>query len=186
MALNYFGSVRLILGLLPAMRARKRGHVINVSSAGVQMGTPLFSAYVASKAALDAFARVAASETRDDGVLFSTVHMPLVRTPMIAPTEAFRELPALEPEEAAEIVLRPLVTGESQLGTRVAGLVSLGYVLAPALIERMVSYGHRLLEENGALRDGEPRGPALTLAGLGAQIGGIDTSDPGSRSTEHG
>jgi short-subunit dehydrogenase len=150
MALNYFGSVRLILGLLPAMRARKRGHVINVSSAGVQMGTPLFSAYVASKAALDAFARVAASETRDDGVLFSTVHMPLVRTPMIAPTEAFKELPALEPEEAAEIVLRPLVTGESQLGTRVAGLVSLGYVLAPALIERLVSYGHRLLEEDGA------------------------------------
>jgi short-subunit dehydrogenase len=150
MALNYFGSVRLILGLLPSMRARRRGHVINVSSAGVQMGTPLFSAYIASKAALDAFTRVAASETRDDGVLFTTVHMPLVRTAMIAPTAAFRGLPALEPEEAADIVLRPLVTCESQLGTRIAGLVSLGYVLAPAMVESVVSFGHRLLEGSAA------------------------------------
>jgi short-subunit dehydrogenase len=150
MALNYFGSVRLILGLLPGMRARKRGHVINVSSAGVQMGTPLFSAYIASKAALDAFTRVAAGETREEGVLFTTVHMPLVRTPMIAPTAAFRELPALEPEEAADIVLRPLVTCESQLGTRIAGLVSLGYVLAPAMVESVVSFGHRLLADSTA------------------------------------
>src|SRR5262249_28114829 len=94
MALNYFGSLRLILGLLPGMRARRRGHVINVSSAGVQIGTPLFSAYVASKAALDAFSRVAAAEARQDGIRFSTVHMPLVRTPMIEPTEAYRNVPA--------------------------------------------------------------------------------------------
>src|SRR5262249_29569045 len=83
MALNYFGSLRLILGVLPGMRYRKKGHIVNVSSIGVQMGTALFSAYVASKAALDAFTRVAAAEARADGVLFTTVHMPLVRTPMI-------------------------------------------------------------------------------------------------------
>lgn len=88
------------------------------TTAGVQMGTPLFSAYIASKAALDAFTRVAASEASADGVRFTTVHMPLVRTPMIEPTKAFRNVPALRPDEAADLVLRALVTRESHIGTR--------------------------------------------------------------------
>jgi short-subunit dehydrogenase len=143
MALNYFGSLRLILGLLPNMRTKKSGHIINVSSTGVQMGTPLFSAYVASKAALDAFTRVAAGETRDDHVRFTTVHMPLVRTPMIAPTGAYRNVDALSPEQAADLVLRPLITHEKQLGTRLANLFSLAHVVAPEAVERLISFGHR-------------------------------------------
>ena len=75
------------------MRARKSGHIINVSSIGVQTNPPRFSAYVASKAALDAFSRVIASEVIDDGVHITTIHMPLVRTPMIAPTQDVRHLP---------------------------------------------------------------------------------------------
>ncbi|MEO9140087.1 MAG: SDR family oxidoreductase, partial [Jatrophihabitans sp.] len=94
MQLNYFGPVRLILSLLPIMRqtapdGRKGGHIINVSSIGVQANIPRFSAYVASKAALDAFSRCIASEVIDDGVHLSTIHMPLVRTPMIAPTKMY-------------------------------------------------------------------------------------------------
>jgi short-subunit dehydrogenase len=142
MALNYFGSLRLILGLLPGMCAQHSGHVINVSSAGVQVGTPLFSAYVASKAALDAFTRVAAGETRMDGVRFTTVHMPLVRTPMILPTEAYREAPALTPEQAADMVLRVLITKERQVGTRFARLLSLVHVLMPEVMEQLLSLGH--------------------------------------------
>jgi short-subunit dehydrogenase len=145
MALNYFGALRLILGLLPGMRARKHGHIINVSSAGVQMSTPLFSAYVASKAALDAFTRVAAGETRDDGVRFTTVHMPLVRTPMIAPTKEYLDMPSLSPEQAADIVLRALVTHEAQLGTRFARLFSLAQLVAPEAVERLLGAGYRLL-----------------------------------------
>jgi short-subunit dehydrogenase len=147
MALNYFGAVRLILGLLPGMRARHQGHIINVSSSGTQMGTPLFSAYIASKAALDAFTRVAASEMRHDGVRFTTVLMPLVRTPMIAPTAAYRDAPALTPTEAAQLVLRALVTEEPRLSTRLGKLFGLAHVVAPALVERTLSVGHRLLDE---------------------------------------
>ena len=147
MALNYFGSLRLILGLLPAMRARGAGHVINVSSAGVQMGTPLFSAYIASKAALDAFTRVAAAEMRHTGVRFTTVHMPLVRTPMISPTEAYRDAPALSPAQAADLVLRPLVTHEKQLGTWLGSLFGLAHIVAPDALEHALSAGHRLLAE---------------------------------------
>ena len=86
MQVNYFGAVRLILALLPSMRAHKTGHIIDISSIGTQTNPPRFSAYVASKAALDAFGRVIASEVIDDGVHITTIHMPLVRTPMIAPT----------------------------------------------------------------------------------------------------
>jgi short-subunit dehydrogenase len=147
MALNYFGSLRLILALLPDMRARRHGHVINVSSAGAQMSTPLFSAYVASKAALDAFTRVAASEAQVDGVCFTTVYMPLVRTPMIAPTRAYRDAPALTPEQAADLVLRPLVTHERELGMGIAKLFHLAHVAAPGALEAMLGWGHRLLAE---------------------------------------
>jgi short-subunit dehydrogenase len=156
MALNYFGALRLILGLLPGMRTRKRGHIINVSSAGVQMATPLFSAYIASKAALDAFTRVAAGETRSDGVHFTTVHMPLVRTPMIAPTEEYQHVPTLSPEQAADIVMRALVTHEKQLGTRLARLFSLAHIVAPQAVERLLDVGHRMLadgEHDRVLRD---------------------------------
>ena len=95
MQLNYFGAVRLILTLLPVMRqhspdGRYGGHIINISSIGVQTNTPRFSAYVASKAALDAFSRCIASEVIDDGVHLTTIHMPLVRTPMIAPDQDVR------------------------------------------------------------------------------------------------
>jgi NAD(P)-dependent dehydrogenase (short-subunit alcohol dehydrogenase family) len=81
MQLNYFGGLRLILGFLPAMVRAGGGHVVNVSSIGVLTRVPRFSAYVASKAALDAFSECAASEFADRGVRFTTIHMPLVRTP---------------------------------------------------------------------------------------------------------
>jgi short-subunit dehydrogenase len=145
MSLNYFGSLRLVLGLLPSMRGDRKGHVINVSSAGVQMGTPLFAAYIASKAALDAFTKVAAAETENDGVHFTTVHMPLVRTPMIAPTEAFDHLPCLTPEEAADLVLRAVVTRETQLGTSVARLFDVGHAVAPGTVRRFLGYCHQVL-----------------------------------------
>jgi short-subunit dehydrogenase len=139
MAINYFGALRLTLGLLPAMRARKQGQVVNVSSAGVQMSSPLFSAYIASKAALDAFARVAANETRGDGVRFSTVHLPLVRTPMTAPTLEYQGVAMLSAEQAAACVMGAVLTGQAQLGTWTASVMQLAYVLTPQLTERCVS-----------------------------------------------
>ena len=118
MQVNYFGAVRLILALLPSMRAHKTGHIIDISSIGTQTNPPRFSAYVASKAALDAFGRVIASEVVDDGVHITTIHMPLVRTPMIAPTRMYDMFPAITPEEAAEMIagaiVRPTEEGGDQ------------------------------------------------------------------------
>ncbi len=106
MQLNYFGAVKLILKLLPVMRERRSGQIINVSSIGVQTNTPRFSAYVASKAALDAFSRCIASEIIDDGVYVSTIYMPLVRTPMIKPTKMYDRFPTITPDKAADMITR--------------------------------------------------------------------------------
>lgn len=139
MAINYFGALQLTLGLLPGMCARKRGHVVNISSTAVPWASPHFSAYGASKAALDAFARVAAIETYRAGVRWSTIHMPLVRTPMSAPTREFARLPALSAEQAADVVIRALLTRETRVGTRRSTLIQLAYVLAPNLTLRLLA-----------------------------------------------
>src|SRR5699024_2687501 len=101
MQLNYFGALKLIMELLPSMTERKAGHIINISSIGVLTNAPRFSAYVASKAALDAFSRCAASELAHQGVSFTTINMPLVRTPMIAPTKIYNHVPTISPSQAA-------------------------------------------------------------------------------------
>lgn len=108
--LNYFASLRLILGFLPIMRERKSGHIVNISSIGCQTNVPRFSAYVASKAALDAFSRCISSEVALDKVFISTVYMPLVRTKMIAPTNIYKHFPTLSVDQATSMILKCIVT----------------------------------------------------------------------------
>ena len=129
MQLNYFGAVKLIIGLMGHMRERGKGHIVNISSIGVQTNPPRFSAYVASKAALDAFTRVVSSEVIGDGVTFTTIHMPLVRTPMIAPTKMYDAFPAITPEEAGDMICEALRTRPKHMGTQ-AGHVRRGRIHA--------------------------------------------------------
>ena len=115
--LNYLGAVRLILKLLPGMRERKSGQIVNISSIGVQTNMPRFSAYVASKSALDAFSRSIASEIIDDGVHITTINMPLVRTPMIAPTKMYDRFPTITPEEAADMICEAIIHKPKRIAT---------------------------------------------------------------------
>ncbi|MBO0767940.1 MAG: SDR family NAD(P)-dependent oxidoreductase [Solirubrobacterales bacterium] len=131
MALNYFAAVKLILGFLPGMRDRGDGHIINVSTMGLQTNTPRFSAYLASKAALDAFSRSIAAEIVLDGVDITTVLMPLVRTPMIAPTKHYERLPALSSEGAAELITDAIRTRPKRVSTALGLLADAGYAAAP-------------------------------------------------------
>ncbi|HTM86196.1 MAG TPA: SDR family oxidoreductase, partial [Mycobacterium sp.] len=109
MAVNYFGAVRMTLALLPHWRDRRFGHVVNVSSAGVQARNPKYSAYLPSKAALDAFADVVSTETLSDHITFTNIHMPLVATPMIAPSRRLNPVRAISAEHAAAMVVRGLI-----------------------------------------------------------------------------
>ncbi|HPH14782.1 MAG TPA: SDR family oxidoreductase, partial [Burkholderiaceae bacterium] len=118
MQLNYFGCLRVTMGLLPGMVAKRKGHVVNISSIGVLTNAPRFSAYVASKSALDAWTRCASSEFADQGVTFTTINMPLVRTPMIAPTGLYNNVPTLSPEEAGDMVAQACIFKPVRIATR--------------------------------------------------------------------
>jgi len=150
MQLNYFGAVKLIIGLLPTMRERGFGHIVNISSIGVQTNPPRFSAYVASKAALDAFTRVVASEVIGDGVTFTTIHMPLVRTPMIAPTKMYDAFPAISPEEAALMICEALRTRPKHMGTRLGTFGEIAYALSPTAVDRILHLAYRVFPDSAA------------------------------------
>jgi NAD(P)-dependent dehydrogenase (short-subunit alcohol dehydrogenase family) len=156
--LNYLGAVRLILKLLPAMRERKAGQIINVSSIGVQTNPPRFSAYVASKAALDAFSRSIASEIFDDGVRITTIHMPLVRTPMIAPTKMYDRFPTITPEEAADMIAEAIIHKPKRIATPLGTLGQLLYAINPKSIDYILNSAYHLFPDSSAAK-GEKKEP---------------------------
>ncbi len=149
MQLNYFAPVKLILKLLPVMREEGSGHIINVSTIGLQTNTPRFSAYLASKAALDAFARSIGPEVIGDGVHFTTVYMPLVRTPMIAPTKLYDRFPTLSPEEAGEMLCEAIRKRPKRVATTLGTIGQLTYAIAPGAQDLVVHRAYKLFPEGG-------------------------------------
>jgi thioester reductase-like protein/short-subunit dehydrogenase len=154
MAINYFGALRLTMALLPHMIERRFGHVVDISSIGVQTGPPRFSAYVASKAALDAWARIVATEVIGDGVTFTTIHMPLVRTPMIAPTRIYDAFPTSSPDQAADMVITALVDRPKHIGTALGTFGAVSANLAPRLVDVVMHVAYRVFPESAAAREG--------------------------------
>ncbi len=147
MQLNYFGPVKLILDLLPVMRERGTGHLINVSTMGLQTNTPRFSAYLASKAALDAFSRSIGPEIIDDGVHITTVYMPLVRTPMIAPSKVYDRFPTLSPDEAADLICEAIRKRPKRVATTLGTLGQLSYAVVPGAQDLVVNRAYKLFPE---------------------------------------
>jgi short-subunit dehydrogenase len=147
MQLNYFAAVKLILDLLPTMRERRSGHIVNISTIGLQMNTPRFSAYVASKAALDAFSRSIGPEIINDGVHITTVYMPLVRTPMIAPTKIYDRFPTLSPQSAGHMIAEAIRKRPKRIATVLGNLGQLTYAIAPGAQDLVVNRAYHLIPE---------------------------------------
>ncbi len=152
MQLNYFGCLRTTMGLLPHMAARRRGHVVNISSIGVLTNAPRFSAYVASKAALDAWTRCAASEFIDVGVTFTTINMPLVKTPMIAPTKIYENVPTLTPDEAADLIVEAIVYKPVRIATRLGIFGQVLHALAPRIAQIIMNTTFRMFPDSPAAK----------------------------------
>ncbi|MBE2259061.1 MAG: SDR family oxidoreductase [Candidatus Accumulibacter sp.] len=150
MEVNYFGALRLTMGLLPGMIAKRKGQVINISSIGVLTNAPRFSAYVASKAAMDAWARCAASEFADRGIEFTTINMPLVRTPMIAPTKIYDQVPTLSPEDAADLVVEAIIHKPVRIATRLGIFGALLHSLTPKVAQIVMNTSFRMFSDSSA------------------------------------
>ncbi len=150
MQLNYFGAIRLIMNVLPGMEERGFGHIVNISSIGVLANSPRFSAYVASKSALDAYARCAAPEFLDKNVHFTTVNMPLVRTPMIGPTSMYDHVPALTEDEAADMVCEAIIEKPKRVATRLGIFAQVITTLTPKTADIVLNTAYRLFPESAA------------------------------------
>jgi NAD(P)-dependent dehydrogenase (short-subunit alcohol dehydrogenase family) len=159
MQLNYFGALRLVMGFLPKMLEQRRGQVINISSIGVLTNAPRFSAYVASKSALDSFSACAASEFIDKGVNFTTINMPLVRTPMIAPTRMYENVPTLSPEEAADLVVEAIVYKPVRIATRLGVFGAISHAAAPRLTQILLNTAFNMFPDSAAAQ-GKKEGAA--------------------------
>ena len=156
MQLNYFGAVRLVMNILPHMMIRRQGHIINISSIGVLANATRFSAYVASKAALDAFSRCLSAEVNSHKIAITSIYMPLVRTPMIAPTKIYRYVPTLSPEEATDLIAHAIIKRPKKVATGLGRLASITYAIAPDINNKLMSIGYNLFPSSTA-SVGEPQ-----------------------------
>jgi NAD(P)-dependent dehydrogenase (short-subunit alcohol dehydrogenase family) len=169
MQLNYFGALRITMGLLPGMAAKHKGHVVNISSIGVLTNAPRFSAYVASKAALDAWTRCAASEFADRGVTFTTINMPLVRTPMIAPTNIYNNVPTLSPDEAADMIADACISKPVRIATRLGIAGEVLHALVPRVAQIVMNTSFRMFPDSAAAKGDKAAKPHLSAEAIALQ-----------------
>ena len=155
MKVNYFGAVQVAMGLLPGMAERREGHIVNVSSIGVLTNAPRFSAYVASKAALEAWSNCAASEFLDRGVHFTSVNMPLVKTAMTAPTKFYANVPTLDPDEAADLIVDAIIHRPARVATRLGRLGQVMHALLPNFAHIVMNTAFRMFPDTA-----NSKGPA--------------------------
>ena len=150
--LNYFGAIKMIMGLMGHMKERKFGHIVNVSSIGVQTSPPRFAAYVASKSALDAWTKCASSELVGDGITFTTIHMPLVKTPMIAPTKIYDSFPTITPDEAADMICEAIRAKPKEINTRLGTFGAVSYALAPKAVDQILHMAYKVFPDSAAAK----------------------------------
>jgi short-subunit dehydrogenase len=153
LSLNFLGAVRLIMGFLPGMLAQKRGQIINVSTIGVQVNVPRYGAYIASKAALDAFSRVLAVEVLQQGVKVTTIYMPLVKTPMMESTTIYQSFPMRSADEAADLIIEGIIHQPKRVAVPAGNIFEFAYGVAPKTIERVLNAAYQLYPESGDKRD---------------------------------
>src|SRR5438874_4875429 len=158
MQLNYFGAVKLMLAVIPGMKERGSGHIINISSIGVQAYPPRFGAYVASKSALAALSRCIAPEVADAGIVVTNIHMPLVRTPMIAPTSIYKNFPTISPDEAADMVVQAILTQDPEVSTRLGKLGEAVDTISPGFLNFVMTGAYHVFPDSMP-KDGEQPTP---------------------------
>ena len=169
MQLNYFGCLRVTMGLLPGMVEKRKGHVVNISSIGVLTNAPRFSAYVASKAALDAWTRCATTHIADQGITFTTINLPLVRTPMIAPTKIYNNVPTLAPEEAADMIAQACIFKPVRIATRLGITGQLLHALVPRVAQITMNTSFRMFPDSTAAKGSKDAKPQLSAEAVALQ-----------------
>jgi acyl-CoA synthetase (AMP-forming)/AMP-acid ligase II/NAD(P)-dependent dehydrogenase (short-subunit alcohol dehydrogenase family) len=156
--INYLGPVRLLLALLPSMRARGGGHIVNVSTIGARIAPgPRWGAYQASKSAFDIWLRSVAPELRGDGVTATSVYMALIHTRMSAPTPIYRHVPGQTPEQAAATICRAIVRRPRSIAPWWSPVADVATTVARTPWDAATGLLFRFTEDTAAARGGGTR-----------------------------
>lgn len=151
MAVNYLAAVQLTLGFVPRFREQGDGHVVFSSTMSTQFPVPLFSAYVASKAALESFAHSLNSELGHRKITTTIVNFPLVRTDMSGPTKVYQSMRMMSPERAGGWLVRAADARPARLSLPFGLWGELSMAAAPgftrALTPRVVLGQERRIEQ---------------------------------------
>ena len=162
MRLNYLAAVQVTMAFLPGMVERRSGHVVNISSIAALSTQPRFSAYVASKSALEAWSDCAASEFLDRNIAFTNVNMPLVRTGMTAPTKFYEHIPLIDPDEAAGLVVEAIIHRPARVATRLGRFGQIVRAVWPNFGRIVLNTTFRMFPESAAATGGKEGDVALT------------------------
>jgi len=104
-------------------------------------------------------------------VHFTTIHMPLVKTPMIAPTKLYDRFPTISPEEAGEMIAEAIRTRPKTVNTALGTVGEVGYALFPKLIDQVLSTAYKVFPDSAAARGGsDPSERASTEQALFAKL----------------
>jgi acyl-CoA synthetase (AMP-forming)/AMP-acid ligase II/NAD(P)-dependent dehydrogenase (short-subunit alcohol dehydrogenase family) len=153
--INYLGPVRLLLALLPSMRARGGGQVVNVSTIGARIAPgPRWGAYQASKTAFDIWLRSVAPELRGDGIAVTSVYMALIHTRMSAPTPIYRHVPGQTPEQAAATICRAIVRRPASIAPWWSPVADVATTVARRPWDAATSLLFRFTRDTAAARGG--------------------------------
>lgn len=145
-SINYYAPVKIMLYLIPTL-AKKRGHVINISAINVLFApAPNWAAYQASKTAMDNWLRSALPELKANKIAVTSIYLPLVKTRMIAPNEAYRDAPTMKPEQAANIVCNTIIRRNNKWKPWWSIFPQIGSVLFRNLWEYICTY---YIKKNG-------------------------------------
>jgi short-subunit dehydrogenase len=148
MAINYFGAVRLTLALVPRFVEQGHGHVVVSSSMSTQVPIPLFSAYLASKAALESFTRSLTAELGHQGVTATVVYFPMVRTEMSGATAIYQAMPMLSADKAANWLVKAVVDKPSRVTSLPGAMGELGMATVPGIVTRITQPFFRRMDKS--------------------------------------
>ncbi|AXT86922.1 short-chain dehydrogenase [Aeromicrobium sp. A1-2] len=152
MAINYFGAVRLTLALVPRFLEQGHGHVVVSSSMSTQVPIPLFSAYLASKAALESFTRSLTAELGHQGVTSTVVYFPMVRTEMSGATSIYQAMPMLSADKAANWLVKAVVDKPTRVTSLPGAMGELGMATLPGVITKVSQPLFRRMDRSLARR----------------------------------
>lgn len=152
MAINYLAAVRLTHAFLPAMLEQRHGHVVFSSTLSTQLPVPLFSAYLASKSALESYARSLRAELGHEGISTTVVHFPLVRTEMTGATDAYARTPMLSAEKAAGWLVKAAVDQPSRVTSLTGAVGEVGMSVLPGALVKATAPLFRRFDARGAVR----------------------------------